>query len=452
MNRFTILLLVSYFPLLTQAASPAPRQSGDPNQLIAPATPLVAVDPYFSIWSPADRLAEADTTHWTGKPHRLTSLVRIDGKTFRLMGAQPSEVSALDQSGYEISPTRTTYTFTGKGVQITVSFMTPALPDDLDVLSWPVTYLTWSAQSLDVDGKSHEVAIYFDANAEIAVNEPGQQVECLTEKIEGLRVLKVGSVEQPVLAKKGDDVRIDWGYLYVAAPEIDKPSAEAAPAALIRNHFASNGVFRGHYDGPMGAIAARSAPVGAFAFHLGAIGKDPVSRHLILAYDDLYSIQYMRQNLRPYWRRNGWEAADLLKAAWKRGAELQTRALAFDKELQQDLIKAGGAKYAQICSLAYRQCFAAGKFVADANGKPLQFCKENHSNGCIGTSDVFYPMSPQFLLFGPTLAKSFLVPFMNYAASDRWKFPFAPHDLGTYPKANGQVYGGGERTNKTRCR
>lgn len=111
-----------------------------------------------------------------------------------------------------------------------------------------------------------------------------------------------------------------------------------------------------------------------------------------------------------------------------------------------DLRRAGGEQYADIAALAYRQCFAAGKFVADANGQPLEFCKENHSNGCIATSDVFYPMAPQFLLFGPTLTKSFLVPFMEYAASDRWRFSFAPHDLGTYPKANGQRYGGGERS------
>lgn len=400
--RTSLSLLLGTALSLLQLAAQTP--------LRPPSVPLIACDPYFSVWSPADRLTDADTTHWTGKPHRLSSTAVIDGATLRLLGTAPSEAPALPQKSVVVLPTRTVYEFEGNGVALTLTFLTPALPESIDLLSWPVTYVTYSFRA--TDGREHSVAVSFSASGELAVNTPDQEVVWSKENLPGLTTLKVGSKLQPVLGRRGDDLRIDWGYLYVSAPTPTKATEDERGLRL-----------------DFGKVAAK-----------------PVSRWLMLAYDDLYSIQYMRSNLRPYWRRNGWEASDLLAAAKARYAELSRRAEAFDAELMADLRRAGGEDYALLGALAYRQCFAAGKFAADANGQPLQFCKENHSNGCISTSDVFYPMAPQFLLFGPSLAKSFLVPFMDYAASPRWKFPFAPHDLGTYPHANGQRYGGGEKT------
>ena len=393
-----------------------------------PSVPLVSCDPYFSIWSPGDKLTDVDTTHWTGKPHRLSAVVRIDGREFRVMGKEPATLPALPQTGLEVTVTQSIYSFAGEGVALQLAFLTPALPDDLDVLARPVTYVTATASS--TDGKPHQAELRFTASGELTTNTPNQLA--LADRVPGvagLTVLRAGSKDQPILAKRGDDIRIDWGFLYLAAPSTAVKDATAVPAEAAKTPT------------PAGDIGL------TLTLGFGPVaGGEPASCWLMLAYDDLYSIQYMKRNLRPYWRRNGWEAADLLKAAARDYPDLVKRCAAFDAELRADLAKAGGEQYARIVALAHRQCFAAGKFVADANGQPLQFCKENHSNGCIGTSDVFYPMAPQFLFFGPMLSKSFIVPFMNYASSDRWRFPFAPHDLGTYPHANGQVYGGGERS------
>ncbi|MFM1904960.1 MAG: hypothetical protein RLZZ440_2860 [Planctomycetota bacterium] len=407
---------------------------------VPPATPLVACDPYFSIWSTGKRLTDVSTTHWTGRPHPLASLIRIDGAAFRLMGPEPAAVPPLEQASLQVWPTRSIYTFRGAGVEVVLTFTTPALPFDIDILSRPITFIAVEARA--TDGRNHAVEWYLDASAEVAVNQPEQTVEETIVEGDGFKAARIGSIAQNVLGHTGDDIRIDWGYFYLAAGRADGADLRLGAGPDLRAAFVSGQASKDKRPtpGPASGLAA------SVAFYLGAVGEQPVERCAVVAYDDLASIEFMQNPLQPYWRRNGLDAAGLLQEAVRDRAALESRCTAFDRELMADLERVGGVEYAQLAAVAYRQCFAAGKFVADAAGQPIQFCKENHSNGCIATSDVFYPMAPQFLLFGPSLAKSFLVPFMEYAASDRWRFPFAPHDLGTYPKANGQVYGGGERT------
>ena len=424
-------MMCSLIPVASQAAT----------ALRPPSVPLIACDPYFSIWSPADKLTDADTVHWTGAPQRLSSQARIDGQDFRLMGKEPAAAPALPQTGLEVLPTRTIYTFEGEGVRLTLTFMTAALPDDLMIYSRPVTYVTWEMKA--TDGKDHDIGLTFETTGEPAVNVASQEVVSMTHEQGDLVAAVVGSREQPVLAKKGDNLRIDWGYLYVAFP---KSEFEGLRLSGLRS--GQREVFQDGFQSSielMNPVRADSIFITAKA-SVGKVGAKPVSRWLMLAYDDQYSIQYFKKNLRPYWRRNGDDAAALLKKAAAEYESLKKRCAKFDSEVMSALTKAGGEKYARICAIAYRQCYAANKVVADANGQPLMFPKENFSNGCIGTVDVIYPMAPQFLLFSPSLTKAMLVPILDYAASPRWRWPFAPHDLGTYPLANGQVYGGGERT------
>ena len=62
--------------------------------------------------------------HWTEAPNPPASLLRVDGKTWRIMGNEP-RTSPRSRKPVLILPTTVTYTFEGAGVQVTLSFMTP---------------------------------------------------------------------------------------------------------------------------------------------------------------------------------------------------------------------------------------------------------------------------------------------------------------------------------------
>jgi len=405
-----------------------------------PAVPLIAHDPYFSIWSMANKLTDEDTRHWTGSPQPIAGLARIDGKVYRFMGAEPWDVPAMEQTSLTVTPTSSVYTFTADGVSLTVTFFAPEFPSDLDLLSRPVTYLSFTAKS---DGQ-HDVSLLVDVNPVIAVNTSDEQVTWGRGRAPGLTVLSVGSRDQQVLNRPGDNLRIDWGYFRLAVP--DAAQAQFTETEDAMRQFTQTGDLPDIDDLDMPLMPRDRAAHLAVKLPLGRVGATPVDRHLLLAYTQEYSIEFLERKLRPYWQRNNETVQQMLGDAEAQYPALVQRGLKFDADLTADLTKAGGEAYAQLAVLAFRQTIAAHELAADVDGTPMLFPKENYSNGCISTVDVIYPSAPFFLFFNPALVQALMKPAMEYAALPRWKWPFAPHDLGTYPLADGQVYGGGEKT------
>lgn len=402
-----------------------------------PSVPLATHTPYFCVWSPANRLTDKPTGHWTGRNQPLTGLVRIDGTTFRVMGSQPRTIEALDQIGLTLTPTRSIYRFANAQVELTMTFASPLLCDDLDLLARPVTYVTWEVASKD--GRAHDVSVFLAADGALAVNSDNQTVAMQPETIDGMTCLRMGTPDQPVCEKRGDDIRIDWGYGYLATAASNASTGTGPTAALVEAFAAS-----GRLPGATTAEPRRvddGRPALGVAIALGS-GTKAGATHL-LSYDEVGSVLYFGEVLKPYWKRTGATMADALTAAHKDQTAIMARCAAFDAEVTADAERLGGPHYAALCTLAWRQAIAANGLAADASGAPLFFPKENHSNGCIATVDVLYPQIPQLLLMSPTLAKAIIVPCADYAASPYWKYPYAPHDLGTYPHATGQVYGMG---------
>lgn len=375
-------------------------------RLRAPAYPLITIDPYFNVWSAADHPAETDTVHWTDKPITISIIANVDGKDYRLVGKYASEeIPEANLTSVDCNAFSTVYSYLISGAKIELKFTSPIIPDDLYMLSRPISYLEVTKDTCD--SRRHEVSVRVEVSEEICINLKGDSaVEIEKLELGKYSSIKMGSTEQKVLERNGDDLRIEWGYFYLTG---------------------------------LGETYSRVDSEG-----VNFVGiKSEVKSSLVLtfAYDDIQSIQYFGKNLKSYWNKDGAKITDEILKAHGDYRHVLRKCDAIAEKLFCDAVRAGGEKYAEICELSFRQAISAHKLALDENGEVLFISKECFSNGCAATVDVSYPSIPLFLIYNPELVKGMMRPIYKYASSEEWVFDFAPHDAGRYPHLNGQVYG-----------
>ena len=371
--------------------------------------------------------------------HNTTGGAYVDFGLFRENKQLSNFKEAAIQKSVDVLPTQTYYTFTCGPVELDLVFTAPLLMEDLDLISTPINYISYRVRSLDK--KQHDVQVYIETTPQLAVHEPSQPT--ISEKISknGMDYLKAGTIDQPYVKRKGDGVRIDWGYAYLGSNSAPNKDLSIGNYYDMKQAFITNGKLLPNSQDFI-TRSESDMPAMAYTENLGKVDNQGKSGYVMLGYDDIYSIEYFYERRMAYWKHNGQVSIfDAFERAQASYPSLMKRCRAFDQQLMADAEKAGGRKYAELLALTYRHSITAHKLLTDKEGNLLFLSKENHSNGCINTVDLTYPSAPLYLIYNTELMKGMLNSIFYYSESGRWNKPYPAHDLGTYPIANGQLYG-----------
>ena len=367
--------------------------------------------------------------------HNTTGGAYTDFGLYSKVKTDNGGIQLAVQKSIDVLATNTYYTFVCGPVELDLVFTAPMLIDDYDLLSAPVNYISYQVRS--TDGRAHDAQLLLTASPLIAVNKAAQPTVTTQEEHRGVTYLKTGTIEQPILAKTGDGICIDWGYLYL--PNINGDVA-ITHDELLRKTFTTTGRLP-EGERRVAASKPEEMPTLAYRHDFGRVTQ--ASSYALIGYDEIEDIEYFYKRYKGYWAHEGAVSIfDMIQRMNREYSGIMKRCRQLDKTIYDDAFEAGNKQYADILSACYRHVIAAHKLFRDDEGNLLFFSKENNSNGCVNTVDLTYPEAPLFLCYNPELQKAMMTSIFEYSYSGRWTKPFAAHDLGQYPKANNQVYGG----------
>ena len=367
----------------------------------AASIPLIVHDPFFSVWSNTDHLYDDIPVHWCGANLFMKGWLTVDGKKYAFLGKR-RRMQPLPQVAINVTATATEYVFENDEIGFKCRFTSPIMLDDMLLVSRPCTYVDFELDKKDAKEVSLEFVIHADM-----VRKGRDEVIGFNGNRKDFHYSYMGRAVQQPLSGSDDGVKIDWGYAYAATQDEQTEIS-----------FSKEGE----------------------CLYLQTKFGDKKQTGFIFAYDDLLSINYFGQWRKAYWTNTYATILDAIGAAFADKEETLKKAAKFDKQIEDAAYEIGGEAYAYLCNMSYRQAVAAHKLITDEDGEVLFLSKENDSNGCIGTVDVSYPSVPLFLLYNTEYVKGMLRPIFKFAACDVWEYDFAPHDVGRYPYAWGQVY------------
>lgn len=380
---------------------------------ILPAYPLFVKDPYFSIWSQAEKLNDKNVIFWTGAEKKIYGYVRVDGKRYCFLGDDKSCEQAV-QNELSVSSFTTDYVFTAGGVQLRLSFVSPLPPDNLKLLSCPVCYVGY-----EVKGEA-ETQVIFVVDQGICYNQSGiLPVRGGTVKQDGYRVSFFGLKRQLPLSDDSDRFGADWGFWYLSGEETFYAARRESEKFLAGSQVPE--------------LSRNDDEKVLLSVNSGKSGK------VMLGFDDTVSVRYFGDILKGYYLDEN-TIFDALDYTFRHSSGIDAELEKFDIGLCARADKYG-KEYINILKASLRQSVGAHKLVKDKEGNILFLSKECCSNGCMGTVDVSYPSMPLYLLYNPELVRGMIRPIFKFAKYPVWQYDFAPHDIGAYPNACGQVYG-----------
>ena len=335
--------------------------------------------------------------------HNTTGGAYTDFGLFKNMNISGQNIETASQKSVDVLATNTYYSFICGPVELDVVFTAPMLIDDYDLLSSPINYISYQVRS--TDGQEHDVQLMLTATPEQALNKVSQPTRTQLVREQGVIYGKTGTIDQPILAKKGDGICIDWGYFYMPAI-----NGEVSMGSIDRIHtdFVQHGKImpeRGRRF--IDSKKASQMPMLGYIHNFGKTKQ--AASYMMLGYDEVQDIEYMYKRYKGYWAHGGTVSIfQMFNRMRSQYANIMQRCREFDKRIYDDGMNSGNQQYAEILSASYRHVIAAHKLFEDEDGNLLFFSKENNSNGCVNTVDLTYPEAPLFLVYNPELQKAMM--------------------------------------------